>query len=551
MTETTRYCPNCGEPCGSEDRFCMTCRTELRATTNPRPVTVSGTGTPSGTGHAARSPMADPLGAAQTELGLPLNTVLLNRYRISKMLGAGGMGCVYMAEDEKLGIPVAIKVLRDVLRQDPGSVRRLITEAKASILLSHPNIVRLHNFEDAETTKFLVMEFVQGETLADKIAREGKLAEDVVRRIAVEVCKGLEHAHSKRVIHRDMKPGNILLGKDGSVKVADFGIARLCRDSVSRLTSQHDSGTLIYMSPEQLDGDSGESTDLYSLGAVLYEMLSGDPPFVTGEITAQIRHKVPKEIPGVSAEMNRIVLKCLEKKPENRFAGLARLRETLEGKATQTVGTQPVGPPPAQPPVTPTVRPTEPVVAPPPPPQPQLPRPKKSRLTLSVVLGGAALLLALMVYLSIFGAYHGSEIGGGGGGGSGDDGGSVPPPPRIDISGDWGYTVTSPDGRSVRGQLQIADKGGEVRLYAEAAYSMMWTDGRFHQFIERSNWAGQLVDRNLQAQTVQGTVLMDGVPVPPIGLPWSLNLSVSPGERYMQGTVGNAIGGVASLSAQR
>ena len=542
MPETNRYCPNCGEPCGPEDRFCMTCRTELRVTnTRPR------TGTGPGTNPAAQQAPADPLSAAQTELGLPLNTILLNRYRIAKMLGAGGMGCVYRAEDQKLGIPVAIKVLRDVLRQDPGSVKRLITEAKASIMLSHPNIVRLHNFEDGDTTKFLVMEFVEGETLADRIAREGKLSEDVVRRIAGEVCKGLEHAHSKRVIHRDMKPGNVLLGKDGSVKVADFGIARLCRDSVSRLTSQHDSGTLLYMSPEQLDGESGESTDMYSLGVVLYEMLSGDPPFMTGEITAQIRHKAPKEIPGVSAEMNRIVLKCLEKKPENRFAGLAQLRETLEGKVQQPVRAAPVQPPPPRPeppaPVKPVPPPPEPVGVPQPPPI----RPKKSRLTLSVVLGGAAILLALIVYLSIIGTQSGSEIGGGGGGG----GGSVAPPPGIDLSGGWGYTVTSPDGRSIRGQLQIADKGGQLLLYAETAYSMMWTDGRLHQFIERSNWSGQLVGRSVEAQSVQATVLMDGIPVPPIGLPWRLNLTVSPGERYIEGMVSNALGGVGSLTAQR
>jgi tetratricopeptide (TPR) repeat protein len=271
-----------------------------------------------------------------TELGLQTNAVLANRYLIRKELGVGGMGRVYLADDQKLALPVAVKVLRDVLRQDPGSVNRLIGEAKASIMLAHPNIVRLHNFEDGETAKFLVMEYVEGETLAHLIAREGKLPESEVRRIAIEICKGLEHAHSKKVIHRDMKPGNVLLGKDGSIKVADFGIARLCRDSMSRLTSQQDSGTLMYMAPEQLDGESGELTDLYSLGVVLYEMLTGDPPFVTGEITAQIRYKAPREIPGISPDMSRIVFKCLEKKPENRFASVRALREELDGTGAQS-----------------------------------------------------------------------------------------------------------------------------------------------------------------------------------------------------------------------
>ena len=277
----------------------------------------------------------DALASMQTELGLPTGSLLADRYKILKELGAGGMGRVYLAEDQKLGIPVAVKVLRDILKQDPGSVKRLVAEAKASIMLSHPNIVRLHNFEDGETAKFLVMEYVEGETLAHKIAREGKVGEEETRRIGAEVCRGLEIAHQKKVIHRDMKPGNVLLGKDGSVKIADFGIARLCRDSMSRLTSQQDSGTLLYMAPEQLDGESGEASDIYSFGVMLYEMLAGDPPFLTGEITAQIRYKAPKEIEGLSPAMSRIVMKCLEKKPENRFAGVKELREELDGTAEQ------------------------------------------------------------------------------------------------------------------------------------------------------------------------------------------------------------------------
>ena len=327
MPETSRYCHNCGAECGQEDRFCTSCRAELRPTASR----------PSG-GMRSGGGMPDPrdaLASMQTELGLPTGSLLAERYRILKELGAGGMGRVYLAEDQKLGIPVAVKVLRDILKQDPGSVKRLVAEAKASIMLSHPNIVRLHNFEDGETAKFLVMEYVEGETLAHKIAREGKVGEEETRRIGAEVCRGLEIAHQKKVIHRDMKPGNVLLGKDGSVKIADFGIARLCRDSMSRLTSQQDSGTLLYMAPEQLDGESGEASDIYSFGVMLYEMLAGDPPFLTGEITAQIRYKAPKEIEGLSPAMSRIVMKCLEKKPENRFAGVKELREELDGTAEQ------------------------------------------------------------------------------------------------------------------------------------------------------------------------------------------------------------------------
>lgn len=278
------------------------------------------------------APAPDALDSAATEIGLLPGTRLLDRYRIARELGAGGMGMVYLAHDEKLDMPVAIKVLRDVLSRDPGSVKRLIAEAKHSMILAHANIVRVHNFEDGPTTKFLVMEYVEGETLAHRIAREGKLGEEETRRIAVEICKGLEHAHERSVIHRDLKPGNILLGKDGSVKIADFGIARVCRDSMSRLTSQVSSGTLLYMSPEQLAGKSNEASDVYSLGVLLYEMLSGEPPFQSGDIPYQIREMSPEPLPGVSAAMNATVLRCLAKKPEKRFASVRELRAELEGR---------------------------------------------------------------------------------------------------------------------------------------------------------------------------------------------------------------------------
>jgi len=307
------YCSYCRASNPNDGRFCSSCGRSLVPTPDS-------------------SQPQDPLRSVPTEMTLPPDTLLLNRYRILRELGVGGMGRVYLARDEKLEMPVAIKVLRDILSRDPGSVRRLVTEARHSMLLTHVNVVRVHNFEDAPTVKFLVMEYVEGESLAHLLARRGRLSEEEARAIGVEICKGLEHAHQKKIIHRDLKPGNILLGTDGSIKIADFGIARLCRDSVSRLTSQQDSGTLLYMSPEQLDGDGREPSDLYSLGVVLYEMLSGDPPFVTGEITAQIRHKAAHEIPGISAELNRIVLKCLEKKPENRFRSLQELCDELQGK---------------------------------------------------------------------------------------------------------------------------------------------------------------------------------------------------------------------------
>jgi serine/threonine protein kinase len=274
-----------------------------------------------------------PLESEQTDLGLVIGSLLSERYRIQKIIGVGGMGRVYLGEDEKLKMPVAIKVMREILSRDPGSVARLMAEAKHAMQLAHANIIRVHNFEDDGIVKFLVMEYVEGETLAHRVASLGKLSEDETRRIGIAICHGLAHAHEKRVIHRDLKPANVLLGKDGSIKIADFGIARACRDSVSRLTSQKDdSGTLSYMSPEQMMGESSEASDIYSLGAVLYELLSGEPPFHTGDISAQIREKPPRPLEGVSLELNAIVLRCLEKNPEARYAHVRDLSEALSGR---------------------------------------------------------------------------------------------------------------------------------------------------------------------------------------------------------------------------
>ncbi len=308
------FCNQCGAANADGSRFCFGCG----ATITPA--------TPGGK-------QSDPLDSTSTELGLRVGTVLANRYCILGMLGMGGMGRVYLAEDQKLEMHVAIKVLREVLSRDPGAVKRLIAEARHSMRLSHPNVVRVHNFEDGEMFKFLVMEYVEGGTLAGRIAEQGKLTEEETRRIAVEACKGLEHAHEQNVIHRDIKPANMLLGKSGAVKIADFGIARECRDSVSRLTSQVDSGTLLYASPEQLIGKSNDASDIYSLGIVLYEMLTGQPPFRSGDITYQIRQIVPDPPVGVSPELSAIVLKCLEKKPERRFASVRALREEIDGTA--------------------------------------------------------------------------------------------------------------------------------------------------------------------------------------------------------------------------
>ena len=223
------YCSYCGSTNPDDGRFCAACGKTLSSPSKAQTA-------------------AGPLDLAQTELGFLPDTLLMGRYRIRREIGVGGMGRVYLGIDERLNaMPVAIKVLRDLLNRDASSVKRLAREAELSMRLSHPNVIRIHNFEDDGNVRFLVMEYVEGETLRDMIAARDCLDESETRRIGIEICRGLEHAHEKGVIHRDLKPGNILIGRNGSIKIADFGIARACRDSMSRLTSMQDSGTLLYM----------------------------------------------------------------------------------------------------------------------------------------------------------------------------------------------------------------------------------------------------------------------------------------------------------------
>jgi serine/threonine-protein kinase len=236
-----KRCPFCAEEIRDAAVVCRYCQREIGA----------GPGPPGGA--------ACGLDDLRTVMGLAPGTRLASRYRIERPLGEGGIGQVYLAEDEVLTRPgdpvlVAITIVSPLLGKDRGALERLKDEACAAIRLTHLNIVRVNSFEDGGSLKFLVMEYVEGESLKDRLGRENRLPEDEVRRIGIALCGALAHAHEKSVLHRDVKPANVLPGKDGSVKPADFGIARVSRDSVSRLTGVVTSGTLLYMAPEQVRG---------------------------------------------------------------------------------------------------------------------------------------------------------------------------------------------------------------------------------------------------------------------------------------------------------
>ena len=207
-------------------------------------------------------------------------TVIGDRYRIIKPIGQGGMASVFLAEDLTYGEGVALKVMRDELTNDPEFVRRFATEARAAASLDHPNIVKVLDYGQDGDVRYIVQEYVQGETLKDMIRREGALDFRLATPLMIQIGLALEHAHQREVIHRDMKPQNILITDDMVAKVTDFGIARASSMNTITLTGGVVMGSVHYFSPEQARG--GEVTtrsDLYSLGIIFYEMLTGELPF--------------------------------------------------------------------------------------------------------------------------------------------------------------------------------------------------------------------------------------------------------------------------------
>ena len=262
--------------------------------------------------------------------------ILAGRYRILRKLGEGGMGLVYLAEDTELGNEkVAIKFIPPMLASNERAIKNLKKEAQTARQLSHPNIVRLHDLHTDGHQKFLVMEYIEGKTLEQALtAKENdKFTLQELLPVAEQIAAGLEYAHKRKVLHRDLKPSNIMIAKDGTVKLLDFGIAREMKDSYTRVTGKETSGTLPYMSPDQLMGEPPTiAMDVYSFGAVLYECLSSRPPFYMGDIREQIKSKTPATLPGVSSTVNDAVLSSLAKDPAQRPQKPTELMAMLRGE---------------------------------------------------------------------------------------------------------------------------------------------------------------------------------------------------------------------------
>ena len=271
--------------------------------------------------------------------------VLSGRYELSHLVARGGMAEVYRARDQLLDRPVALKVLFPELSVDRSFVERFRREAQAAANLSHPNIVPVFDWGEDNGTYFIVMEFVDGRALSSILRTAGPLHPDRAAEIAADVAGALAYAHRHGVVHRDVKPGNVLITEEGTIKVTDFGIARAVNTEESLTQTGAVMGTATYFSPEQAEGMGVDSrSDIYSLGVVIFEMVTGRPPFL-GDTPVAVASKhvrehppAPREInPGVPPDLEAIILKCLAKSPDHRYATGDDLRIDLlrfrEGRA--------------------------------------------------------------------------------------------------------------------------------------------------------------------------------------------------------------------------
>ncbi|MGV3660447.1 MAG: protein kinase domain-containing protein [Prosthecobacter sp.] len=282
-----------------------------------------------------------------TRVGLGEGLLVFSRFRLKKILGRGGMGVVWLAHDQQLGRDVAIKFMPDLVAGDQNALQDIRRETRNGMRLSHQNVVTMVDLVEENDSAAIVMEFVNGPHLdAMRRNQPNQVFEAAgLERYVLHLLDALEYAHQTvGMVHRDLKPVNLMVNQDDVLKVTDFGIARNLQDTMSRISMKLNSaGTLVYMSPQQLMGEApSTSDDIYAVGATIYELLTGKPPFHTGDIATQVESRVPPRMSerrqefGVSGEpipeaWEQIVAACLEKSPRERPADIQAIRDGLRG----------------------------------------------------------------------------------------------------------------------------------------------------------------------------------------------------------------------------
>src|SRR4051812_46807673 len=269
-------------------------------------------------------------------------TTINSRYRLERPLGHGGMASVHLARDTELDRLVALKLLAENLGGDESVHRRFVREARLAARLSHPNVVSVFDAGEDGGRPYIVMEYVEGENLAELLARRGRLPPDEAHGLAAQAARGLAHAHEAGLVHRDVKPQNLILRRDGTVKIADFGIARAAETTITVAGTVL--GTAAYLAPEQALGEEvTAAADVYSLGAVLYELLTARPPFEFETLADLADQQQRMEVtpvrdlaPEVPPELEDVVMRCLARNPAYRPASAGELARVLSGDEAPT-----------------------------------------------------------------------------------------------------------------------------------------------------------------------------------------------------------------------
>lgn len=348
-------CPQCGLSNPSSLAICAKCST-------PLPVGASGAARSNASG--ARSGFESAIGggasaggssrsfgsgrkALDAEGTLPTGTVIGNRYEILEQLGEGGMGAVYKVRDRELERDVAMKVIRPALAQNATALSRFKQELLTARQVTHKNVSRIHDLSEADGVRFITMEYVEGQDLADLLREKGKLAPKEAAGIVMQICSALVAAHGEGVIHRDLKPQNIMLDTQGKVVVMDFGIARSLDEAGMTQTGAL-LGTPAYMSPEQAKGEKLDArSDLFSLGIIFYELLTGASPYPAETLLETLHKRTTQRVrppiefaPEVPKQLSDVVVRCLEIDREKRYASAAETLSDLETWAGTRLGTR-------------------------------------------------------------------------------------------------------------------------------------------------------------------------------------------------------------------
>lgn len=308
-------CPSCHAEVFDDSHFCSKC------------------GTPIHPSDEIMAPYTRTILRRMDELSP--GTELVGKYKVNEVIGKGGMGIVYKAQDLKLMRDVALKFLPSELMRDKEAKERFVLEAQTAASLSHPNICTIHEINEEEGKSFIAMEYVEGQNLKAKLEEKSIMLDEVLS-IAIQITKGLEQAHKKGIIHRDIKSANIMVSDEGQVKIMDFGLAKVKGGTL--LTREGTTlGTVAYMSPEQARSEEvGITSDIWSLGVVLYEMISGQLPFkgdLETSVMYSIVHENPRSLreiqPDIPSELQKVIDRALAKKPESRYKSVAEMKKDL------------------------------------------------------------------------------------------------------------------------------------------------------------------------------------------------------------------------------